>query len=539
MSALGDLLDGAVREDVARLDGASFAEGAFGAVRGRVSRRRAARAAGIGGASALGVGAVAIGAGQVPWGGLGFGFAAAGPSVVCTTNPAAAATNDLTISTVQISAGDDTDGLRSSWVVVLGSGGPDERPLASLHLDGEVLTASVVDGDVQTVMPDVDGLYTVALADGSAMKLKVSAEEIAILSFPASGATAAAEEDSGSPLTVDPPIRVQTAPVDGFAVLNVGDVDWEVAQDDVTLATAHREGDTMFFTFADGTVKEYDVRGVRRMSVDLPNGTTAVFKFDGASMTYEGTVVEQGAAAAQAAIVTCVTESPESPQPTESTVPSPSASPAVTPSSSPRITPSGDPVLAGDSPFQCGTELAEPEHGEDEVSIGAVRWMSAADANAEITGGLYFVEGEQLSVSGDDVPVVAMSFDRDLTKMSGGTDLVDPAEQAYGFTAVGGNEVPEGFVIGAQFVAVNDGVVVATGSPVAEDGYRQFWAELETEDNLLYLLNAEDGLVPCEGVSEAQMANANFAVAAGIKALVDGEEIGPLYAWKVIEPEGE
>lgn len=87
MSALQAQLDAAVDVDSLRFSGREYADARFGAVKGRIARRRAARSAGIGGASLVGVGAVAFGAGQVPWSGFVLGSNPGGsPTVVCTTS---------------------------------------------------------------------------------------------------------------------------------------------------------------------------------------------------------------------------------------------------------------------------------------------------------------------------------------------------------------------------------------------------------------------------------------------------------------------
>ncbi len=68
---LGNLLTGEMGEAEARFSHEDFAGDYGRRVMGRVRRRRAVRAAGVGGGAMLTAGALAIGATQVPWGALG------------------------------------------------------------------------------------------------------------------------------------------------------------------------------------------------------------------------------------------------------------------------------------------------------------------------------------------------------------------------------------------------------------------------------------------------------------------------------------
>ncbi|WP_297084313.1 hypothetical protein [uncultured Demequina sp.] len=66
MDDLSDLMRTAVRADAARTSGGDLADAMGGSVRGRVRRRRTARAAGVGSVAAVGVGAMAFGVMRLP-----------------------------------------------------------------------------------------------------------------------------------------------------------------------------------------------------------------------------------------------------------------------------------------------------------------------------------------------------------------------------------------------------------------------------------------------------------------------------------------
>jgi len=465
MSALSELIDGAVREDAVRLGGAGFATDRFGAVRGRVARRRAARSAGVGGASVLGVGVLAVGAAHVPWNGMVFGGPASSPSVACVTStPDAVAGSALTVPAEALFALTDEAtlavyfvGWRDGYPVVWDQNGAEVEvwPVgdqAELTLESGTIVRFPDWPDLGSI-PPVEGVTVTPIADFVGVE-------------------------------TDP--RLQTAPVEGFTLLSVSGVDWEVNQDGVTLATAHREGNTTTFTFADGAVKEYDLEGVRRLTVELPDGTEAIFRVDGAELTYEGSLVVQSEPAGQTATVTCVTTTPE---PSASPSPSLSASPSVSPSASP-----SEIAAAAESPFYCGFEFASDRFGTDTLRVSGAR-TTASDIRATFSD-WYGNQAPTTVVADSDSVAYRAALEQ--ADVRGATSTFDPASPEA-IQVSRDYDMPS---LGFTFVAVSDGKVVGTVAPgsagetpgVAVDSA----GEGSPEEAFLWDL---DALSPCGAVS--------------------------------------
>jgi hypothetical protein len=151
MDTLQERLGVAVESDAVRFSGAEFAAGRGASVVGRVRRRRAARAAGYGGASVLAVGALAVGGARLPWGGfVGLDVGAAD----CVTVGASMGTDAAPVG---------ADVVYSAVVEV-------EYGTATVRVPGR---ATAEDPEALTVAPryiisyTIDGSVEVEAADGS------------------------------------------------------------------------------------------------------------------------------------------------------------------------------------------------------------------------------------------------------------------------------------------------------------------------------------------------------------------------------------
>ena len=182
MSALGELLDGAVRADAERLTGVAFATDRFALVRGRVARRRAARSAGVGGASVLGIGALAVGVTHLPF--ASPGLAGPGYAVVCTTVAAAAPTPsaDSALSVLNVPSPSGS----VIWSIAIGSQDPPEI-VANIALDltTHEVTGSIPDGNSYvytslTLTKNADGMYAARLPDGTPLTFEVKDENLVL-----------------------------------------------------------------------------------------------------------------------------------------------------------------------------------------------------------------------------------------------------------------------------------------------------------------------------------------------------------------------
>ena len=182
MSALGELLDGAVRADAERLTGVAFAADRYASVRGRVARRRAARSAGVGGASVLGIGALAVGVTHLPF--ASPGLAGPGSAVVCTTVAAAAPTPsaDSALSVLNVPSPSGS----VIWSIAIGSQDPPEI-VANIALDltTHEVTGSIPDGNSYvytslTLTKNADGVYAARLPDGTPLTFEVKDENLVL-----------------------------------------------------------------------------------------------------------------------------------------------------------------------------------------------------------------------------------------------------------------------------------------------------------------------------------------------------------------------
>lgn len=98
---LGNLLTGEMGEAESRFAHDDFAEAYGRRVAGRVRRRRAVRAAGVGGGTMLTAGALVVGATHMPWGALGAASGVGGSDCVTPSPSVGAPTYSVTIDTDQ------------------------------------------------------------------------------------------------------------------------------------------------------------------------------------------------------------------------------------------------------------------------------------------------------------------------------------------------------------------------------------------------------------------------------------------------------
>lgn len=188
---LGNLLTGEMGEAESRFANDDFAAAYGSRVLGRVRRRRAVRAAGVGGGTMLTAGALVVGATHMPWGALGAAPGMGGSDCV-TSSPSA----DVVTYTVSPPSSDGrvaemtvtdpaTGGVRlrgilqsdGTWRVTDADGNPVEAsPVPGggyvVSIDGASLGIEWPDGGATAVSsdPSADGsfTYTVPAPDGAA-----------------------------------------------------------------------------------------------------------------------------------------------------------------------------------------------------------------------------------------------------------------------------------------------------------------------------------------------------------------------------------
>lgn len=172
---LGNLLTGEMGEAEARFEREDFAAVCGRRVAQRVRRRRAVRAAGVGGGTMLTAGALAVGATNVPWGawGTAAGVAPGASSTECVTPSAvlmgtAGSMGTVVRGTLSPSADPSSSGatsvLWSEYYLDTGDG----IVTFAQDADGNWWTTQG-DGEREPLTPSEDGLLTVVTADGEAV----------------------------------------------------------------------------------------------------------------------------------------------------------------------------------------------------------------------------------------------------------------------------------------------------------------------------------------------------------------------------------
>ncbi|MGC4175411.1 hypothetical protein [Demequina sp.] len=504
MTALHARLDAAVDVDSMRFNGGEYADARFGAVKGRIARRRAARSAGIGGASLVGVGAVAFGAGQVPWSGFVLGSPAGGGEELCTPTPGVVVAKPFVLPTPP---GFGIIDEATSYVYFV-DWDADGNPRAR-NMDGSLTTFETTDGRTELVLESGARLL---LPEGGG----VQAPE---------GVTAMPINDLEDVVTPGP----ASADPNGSQIPGAGGTEldsWLLLQDGEQLAKADFDGSTLTFAFMSGETVEFDVAELtadEQLSMGLANGGELQFMFDGGTLTI---VNAEGA-------VTCESQAP-------SASPSASVSPSVLPSVSESAVPTTSPAAAVDSPFYCKAEIATEEHGDADLQVTSVTTVPSAEVNAEIDG---IVEN-----IGDDFWDRATADEVLKVDLDTGPAASDPPQSGAGSTWPGdprdlwdlGYIMTDGdgaaFARGLGFVAVRDGVVVgvlpddsSAGGHVYEDGM--------DPDPSAYLLTPDDAFEACPGVDLGDDWDM-YAVAGEMYADEDGVVEAPVFAWKKIDLQG-
>ncbi|MCR6712235.1 MAG: hypothetical protein NVV57_05860 [Demequina sp.] len=469
-----------------------FAAGYGGRVVGRVKRRRAVSATAVGGGTVVAVGAVAVGAWQLPWGGMVFGGPGSSPSVVCTTT-----TPDA------VAGSEPFANFAYEWTEEPGA--PKWQFYSKDHTDtigfaawdGNTLVVTPAYGEVQRVDPDENGIYTFVLGG-----------DITVTSDFADGP----DSVMTATIAVDPNLDVTASSV------NV------IAEDGTVLGQAvHMSDGTLALVVDNRFYPLVDPGGMTYTYVDDAGQRNKVTLID-----FNPSVGTAQPAPSPSPSVTCVTSTPE---PSAST--SPSATLAPTPGPSWSTWPPADFAA---SPFQCGFEFTSDSSGNSSVSIPDLTWMSSAEAEATISELFSNASNVDFDYSGSDVPAAQIMFDPSLIVTAGGSNTTGPATQE--FTTTGNAEEGSGFIIGAQYVVVADGEVVATMKSGTIAAAPFYWDALSSDFSPLYLLNAGTAFDACDGVNQSTIAEGALYAVAGIKTLNNGDLFGPVYAWKKIQPEG-
>ena len=518
MSAMGDLLDGAVREDASRLETGSFADDRFGTVRGRIARRRAARSAGVGGASVLGVGVLAVGGSQVLGEGSGVWGSASLATAVCTTSTADVATTgienipaDAVFAVIDKHSGDVAF---VGWV--------DDEPRAWSET-GSPWRMSQVDGHAELVFES--GTVVRLNPDDAQDHSVMHSANITVMPI-------AEYVDSQNPQDE------ATAGVTDLAYTAVdgtnGSRTWTVIRksDGTPLVSVTRQGDGI-------TASGYVSAGSYLLPsedgsllVSLEDGRTLSVEIDGdaLNLSYLGATADDAVP-----VVTCVTITPE---PSTSASPTATISSSATPSASPAVTPS-DNVATVASPFYCGTEIVSEESEAYDFRISQVTWEPAEEVNAMLDEWAELTEADYWDrAQGADVLKVTLLTNRQPQgglSGAGGTSPLDPRDLlAVNFidtTADGA-----AFARGLGFVAVRDGVVVGVlpGENQHADGH--VYEDGNDPNPSAYFITPDDAFEACPGVELGDDWDL-YAVGGQIYAYSDGTTEEPLYAWMKIEPQ--
>jgi hypothetical protein len=153
---LGNLLTGEMGEAESRFESDDFAEAYGRRVAGRVRRRRAVRAAGVGGGTMLTAGALVVGATHMPWGVLGAASRMGGTDCATPWPSAGAPTYSVTIDTDQGSL--ERLSIMYSATGAMIVGGVRQADGTYLFTDGYGASLEAVQGSA--------GYYTVELPPG-------------------------------------------------------------------------------------------------------------------------------------------------------------------------------------------------------------------------------------------------------------------------------------------------------------------------------------------------------------------------------------
>lgn len=518
MSGLGLRLDAALEEDELRLSGVQFANDRFDSVRGRIARRRAARAAGMGGASALGIGAVAVGAWQVPWVGLVYGTSDAQAPVVCTTTTPEAEGPPAPLTS------------------------PEGAPLAVVDTatwtpffvgqKGTTVHAWTHDGVPVPLEPRADGSATLTLPSGATALLVPGAiegefevsdfDDKIVMVLPAQDYIDAA----GTPNEPEPGTAATDLAVTGTDGID-GSRTWTVIRlsDGTPLVSVTRQADG-------ATVVGYLSAGASLVPseagdilVALEDGRTLSVAVAGEALSLLYLGKEEGGTETS---VTCVTVTPE---PSES----PSASPSDAVGALPTLSP--DPRATASevsSPFQCDYVFAGTEGSTGVVTVGDTTWLSSQEGVDTIRS--FYADPDSVSVnaSGDDVPITKVHFDPDWhgLELGGATGPYDPA-------IMGGGDGADSVSEGAMYVLAANDVVVATYDGAAPN-HEQYIDRDEILGLDLIAVNLRDGMTLCDGVDEGVLDDAEVVAVAGVSVSEWlGPVDGPYYGWRFIGEPGD
>lgn len=153
---LGNLLTGEMGEAESRFAYDDFAEAYGRRVMGRVRRRRAARAAGVGGGTMLTAGALVVGATHMPWGALGAAAGMGGSDCVTPSPSDVVSTHSAAVSTDHGSAWEISFLDAASGSTIMRGAQQPDGTYRFTDGDGKPLSAT----------PGVAGYYTVELPAG-------------------------------------------------------------------------------------------------------------------------------------------------------------------------------------------------------------------------------------------------------------------------------------------------------------------------------------------------------------------------------------
>jgi|GEM_PF-3180674 len=237
--------------------------------------------------------------------------------------------------------------------------------------------------------------------------------------------------------------------------------------------------------------------------------------------------------------VTCVTTTPE---PSASASPTISAEPSSpTISAQPSATP--DPAVSDSfgsvaSPFQCGFEFAGAEPNPA-AQFRDLHWVTADAAETSVRA--FFQDPDEIdfNLSGDSVPIVMYDFGvgPEFDSASGVIGHQDPQGSLAGFGTTDGVQDTVQFAVGAAYILVQDGAVVATYVPDGAPS-SQYIDSYDPDTGTLYGLNVDDAFTTCSGEDVASLGDTDlYAVVGWIAEDPDGVH-GPLYGWSKIEPQG-
>jgi len=458
---------------------------------GRVKRRRAVSATALGGGTVVAVGAVAVGAWQLPRAGLGFGGPGGSPSVVCTTTT--------------------PDAVAKAGV---------EVPHGATYVVTEIESGGAYFVGAMNGVPQLWGL------DGTPYELGQNADGTGVVEL-LSGAIVTINQVTGDVTPADPEAVVVT-PADAYLLESTSSV-IVIGADGTVLGHALKVADGGLVLVTDGKMyKLTSSEGGTYTYVSRPDqAVNAVTLGD----TQPASGSSEDVAAPE---VTCVTTTPE---PNASA--SPSSSPAI--SAQPSATP--DPAVSDSfgsvaSPFQCGFDLASA-HPNPAAQFRDLHWVTADAAETSVRA--FFQDPDEIdfNLSGDSVPIVMYDFGvgPEFDSASGVIGHQDPQGSLAGFGTTDGVQDTVQFAVGAAYILVQDGAVVATYVPDGAPS-SQYIDSYDPDTGTLYGLNVDDAFTTCSGEDVASLGDTDlYAVVGWIAEDPDGVH-GPLYGWSKIEPQG-